>query len=235
MTHTPMTTTAPAPLLGLTGAAGAGKDAVGNILKAAGWRGMAFADALRIEAAEAWALDIRLFVDRKGKDVPTPQLSAGWCSNAHFIAWCAYLGHSLHQPRSPRWVMQQWGSWRRNANPMYWVLYVEQWIAHQRRSGARGLVITDVRMLNEAAMVQWCGGHIVRVHRPGLASLPPDLATHESEGHTTIPADADLHNDGDLQHLAAEVARVLHALAPTGQPGNAPIATASPLTDGAKT
>lgn len=54
--------TRPMPLLGLTGAAGAGKDAVGNILKASGWRGMAFADALRIEAAQAWALDIRLFV-----------------------------------------------------------------------------------------------------------------------------------------------------------------------------
>lgn len=202
----------PIPLLGLTGAAGAGKDAVGNILKSAGWRGMAFADALRIEVAEAWALDIRMFVERKGKDVPTPQLSAGWCSNAHFIAWCADLGHSLHQARSPRWVMQHWGSWRRNANPLYWVFYVEQWVNSQRRSGARGLVITDVRMADEAAMLQWRGGHLVRVYRPGIIGLPPDLAGHESEQHTQLPADADLHNDGPLDHLPAEVLRVLAGL-----------------------
>ena len=206
----------PPSLIGLTGAVGAGKDSAAAVLQRAGWRSMAFADALRIEVAEAWGIDIRRFVDRIGKDKPAPELAAGYCTARRFVAWAAYSGISMIEPRSPRWVMQTWGSYRRSGDPAYWVTQVEHWIRYQRSTGHPRLVITDVRLPIEASMLRLAGGLLVRVHRPGLAPLAADTAGHESEQHTALAADADLHNDGDLEHLSAEVARVLHQLATDG-------------------
>lgn len=204
---------APPPLIGLTGATGAGKDSTAAVLQRAGWRGMAFADALRIEAAEAWGVDIRTFTVPAAKQRPIEALRAGWCMHKQFLAWAAYQGHSLHDLRSPRWVMQAWGSFRRSADPAYWVTQVEHWITCQRSTGHPRLVITDVRLPIEAHMLRRLGATLVRVHRPGLPALPADMASHESEQHGALAVDADLHNDGDLQHLDAEVARVLQQLA----------------------
>lgn len=202
-------------LIGLTGAAGAGKDSAGAVLHRAGWRGMAFADALRIEVAEAWGVDIRTLTTRATKDRPLAALRAGWCMHKQFLACQAYQGVSLIEPRSPRWAMQTWGSFRRHADPQYFVTQVEHWVRYQRSTGQPRLVITDVRLPNEAAMLQRLGGRLVRVHRPDLAPLEASTAGHESEQHSTLTADADLHNDGDLMHLAAEVDRVLLQLSAT--------------------
>ena len=202
-----------APLVGLTGAAGAGKDASAAMLVAAGWRGIAFADALRIEVAEAWAIDIRLFADRAAKEVPHPHLPLHYCGRPPFRAWAEATGLDMRAPRSPRFVMQAWGTWRRQINPLHWVQQVDAWVRYQRGRGAVGLVISDVRMPNEAAMVRGAGGCIVRVHRPDAPPLQADTATHESEQHRAIQADADIHNDGSLQHLQAEVWRVVPRLA----------------------
>lgn len=200
-------------LIGLTGAAGAGKDSAAAVLQRAGWRTLAFADSLRVECTEAWAIDMRLFADRNSKDKTTPQLKAGACQHADFLRWCAYLGISVYEPRSPRWVMQNWGTYRRSGDPMYWVTQVEHWIRYQRSTGNVRLAITDVRLPNEAAMLRSAGASIVRVHRPELPALDASTAGHESEQHHQLPVDAEIHNDGDLQHLAAEVARVLQQLA----------------------
>jgi hypothetical protein len=93
------------------------------------------------------------------------------------------------------------------------VQQVEHWISYQRKTGHPRMVITDVRLPIEADMLRRAGGLLVRVHRPDLPPLTADTAGHESEQHMNLRADADLHNDGDLQHLDAEVARVLHQLA----------------------
>lgn len=137
-------------LIGLTGAAGAGKDSVAAILCAAQWRSAAFADALRLEISEAFAIDQRLLTDRRHKESTTPQLSAGMASNADWLRWAAVNGYSLIQPRSPRWVMQSWGSFRRQNTADYWVQHVTYWAQFQRHYQPRDLVITDVRYPNEA-------------------------------------------------------------------------------------
>lgn len=199
-------------LIGLTGAAGSGKDTVAAMLVRNGYRSIALADALRWEVSRAWVLDARVFSDRAGKEIPQAQLAVEWCRERGFLQWCIYQEYSLHDPRSPRWVLQQWGEWRRRADPLYWVHVMESWVQEQRSMRRRALVITDVRYANERAMVSWCGGYLVRVHRPGLGSLPADTAHHASEAHGELRADADIHNDGDLQHLEAEVARVVALL-----------------------
>lgn len=202
-----------APLIGLTGAAGAGKDEVGKILARAGWRGLSFAAALRTEVSEAWAFPIAVLSDRIGKEKTTPQLTVDWCQSAYFRAWCEAMNIDMRAPRSPRWAMQTWGTWRRSQNPLHWINHVAVEISNCRHTRAGGVVITDVRMPNEANMLASRGGHLVRVHRPDLPALPPDTAGHESERHTELASAAEIHNDGTLEHLQAEVWRVVQQLA----------------------
>lgn len=201
-------------LIGLTGAAGAGKDSAAAVLCSAGWHSVAYADALRIEVAAAWRVDVRLLTDRQRKEAPQPALCVGHGMDADWLRYAAVHGYNLLTPRSPRWVLQQWGSWRRQQDPQHWIRHVMVWISHELRNGNRNLVVTDVRHENEAQALRQLGGHIVRVHRPGLAALPPDTAGHESEQHGQIRADADLYNAGELRHLAAEVWRVVQDLPP---------------------
>lgn len=202
----------PGLLIGLTGHAGAGKDTVAAMLQAAGWGGIALADGLRLEVADAWRIDIGQLTDRTRKELATPALAAGGPTSREWQRWVYQQGHSLSMPRSPRWVLQQWGSMRRAADPHHWVRPVLYWVQHQRQRGVHHLVVSDVRLANEALALRGHGGHIVRVHRPDLATLPPDTARHESEGHTALRADADIHNDSSMPALNAEVWRVVQLL-----------------------
>lgn len=192
-------------LIGLTGAVGAGKDSAAMALCSGGYFSVALADALRIEVAAAWRIDPRMLTDRATKELPTPRLAVGHCENAQWLHLCALAGHNLLEPRSPRWVLQHWGSFRRNGNRDHWIQHVRVWIEQQRRHGLHDLVVTDVRYPNEADAVRAMGGYILRVHRPDAAPLAADTARHESEGHTQITADADIHNTGTLAQLSANV------------------------------
>jgi hypothetical protein len=200
-------------LLGLTGRPFAGKDATAQVLAAHGFVSIAFADALRAELAWAWNVDQRLFATRTTKEQPTDALAIQLCSDAGFLRLAAARGWDPAEPRSPRWAMQYWGTeYRRSQRSDYWVMRVEHWIHAQRLAGHRRIVITDVRFPDEAAMLRDLAGWLVRVHRPDLVALECDARAHVSEGHTALQADADIHNDGDLGHLANEAARVISAL-----------------------
>lgn len=207
MTTTPL-------LIGLTGRALAGKDTVACFLRYAGWEAIAFADALRIEVAEAFAIPIEMLTDRIGKDQSARCLAAGCCHRPDWLHFCASEEHSLIEPRSPRWVMQRWGTeFRRAADDRHWVRQVEAWVHAKRLHSPRtSLVITDVRMPNEAEMIRSLGGTIVRVHRPGAGLVEHDTAHHASEVHSQIVADLDLHNDGSLQHLGDQVRSLVWSL-----------------------
>lgn len=205
-------------LIGLTGHAGAGKDTAADILCACGWQRAAFADALRLEIASWWSIDVRTLTERQHKDAVSERLCVGQGANRDWMQWAVEVrGHAIMAPRSPRWLMQQWGDFRRATDPLYWVRPVQHWIRHERsqamRRGAEAdLVVTDVRLPNEAQALRAMGGRIVRVHRPGLTALPADTAGHVSEGHTALQADADVVNDGALLDLPAELARAIAAL-----------------------
>lgn len=199
-------------LLGLTGHVATGKDTVGAMLQSAGWHCTSFGAALRVEVAEHWRIDPRLLTERASKEAPMPALAAGMVHDANWLRWVACQGHNLTTPRSPRWTMQQWGSYRRQQRASHWIDHVLVWHATLRRQQPDACcVVTDVRYQNEADALRHRGGYIVRVHRPQQGTaLPPETATHESEGHMRIPVDADLVNDGALFDLAQEVRRVVH-------------------------
>lgn len=205
-------------LIGLTGRAGAGKDSAAAILHAAGWHTFAHADALRIEVAAAWSIDPRVLTDRATKEAPQRALCAGHGMQAEWLHWCAMQGISLYEPRSPRWLMQRWGTWRRRSSEDYWVRHVATWVAVERSRGHADLVVTDVRYANEAASLRRLGGHILRVHRPDADAAAPmaaDTSAHSSEVEAAhIVTDDVIHNDGPLAALPAEVWRVVQGLAP---------------------
>lgn len=201
-------------IIGLTGAAGAGKDTVAQMLTHVGWRSTAFANALYWEVSEHWHVDASLLMRRATKETPVPALAAGQCCVASWLHACSVEGHSLIEPRSARWLLQQWGTYRRAQRPDYWVRHVLAWIAAERgRHPTVPLIITDVRMGNEAAALRQLGAHIVRVHRPDATPLAEDTAGHVSEREAAlITADADLVNDGSLAALADQTLRLVQAL-----------------------
>ena len=190
-------------IIALTGRPGVGKDSIGDVLAPQqGFARIAFADALRREVAEAWRIDLRMLTDRPTKELELPALAAGMCSDPAFMRWVADGGDSLTAPRSPRWTLQRWASFKRQFTPDYFARIVERWIRRQLGSGWTRIVVTDLRDPVEEAMLRRLGAKVVRVHRPELAAMPADTAMHVSEQHHRIKADADILNDGSMQALA---------------------------------
>lgn len=188
-------------LIGLTGAAGAGKATVGRVMCAAGYFSAAFHDALVIEVASMWGLDPRELTDPRVLDVPTPALAVGGTAGRDWVAHCAVNGFNLLQPRTARWLMNEWHIWRLARDPLHWIRHMDTWIKTQRRAGIHHLVVTDVASQDEAFFIRAHGGHVIRVHRPELPAAAP-----------TFLADADIHNAGTLAHLSAEVWRVVEPM-----------------------
>lgn len=203
-----------APLIvALTGATCVGKDSIGDVLAPQqGFQRIAFADALRREISEAWRIDLRMLTDRPTKEWPLPALAAGMCSDPAFMRWCVDSGENLTDPRSARWAMQRWASFKRRFIPDYYARIVERWIGRQIGCGWNRIVVTDLRDPVEENMLRRLGAKVVRVHRPELASLPEDTAMHVSEQHHRIKADADILNDGSLQALADAALECVEAL-----------------------
>lgn len=201
-------------LIGLTGAAGAGKDSVAVRLHGRhGYLSIAFATALRSEIAYAWNVPVELLLERKTKEARMPSLALGMCRDMSFVAWAYARDMQLAEPRSPRYVMQLWGTeYRRAKDPDYWVRIVDEWIKRKHAAGYRHLVITDVRFPNEAALIRHYGGKLLRVVRPSLAGLADDTAQHASEQQAAaLQVDGDILNDGTLHDLACETERVVAA------------------------
>ena len=193
-------------IIALTGRPGVGKDSIGDVLAPQqGFARIAFADALRREVCEAWRIDLRMLTDRPTKELELPALAAGMCSDPAFMRWVADGGDSLTAPRSPRWTLQRWASFKRQFTPDYFARIVERWIRRQLGSGWTRIVVTDLRDPVEEAMLRRLGAKVVRVHRPELAAMPADTAMHVSEQHHRIKADADILNDGSMQALADAV------------------------------
>src|SRR5450830_1359931 len=122
-------------------------------------------------------------------------------------------GDSLTEPRSPRWAMQRWASYKRRFVPCYYATIVKRWIERQVGTGWTRIVVTDLRDAVEEHMLRNLGAKVVRVHRPQVATLAADTASHVSERHYTIPADADIVNDGSLQALAESALELANQLA----------------------
>lgn len=171
-------------LIGLCGAAGAGKNAVAEILRdRRNFTGLSFAAPIYRAVSAIVGLSVEELARRDRKERP--------------IGW---LG------KSPRELLQtlgtQWG--RQMVAEDIWVrLAISQ--ARELRSIGGRVAITDVRFENEARAIRGDGGVIWRVTRP-VAVLDAQAAQHASEaGIPDDLVDDEVVNDGGLYDLAAAV------------------------------
>lgn len=177
-------------ILGLTGLAGSGKDTVAEFLmdQNQGYC-RAFADPLRRAAVEIFGLTHEQLLDRGLKEQEIP-----------------YWG------MSPRQILQKLGTEciRDVFGPETWVkraeLELEMVKALDTREplGAKVIVFTDVRFVEEAEFIHRHGGVVVRVNRPGCV---PESAHSSENGLADECVDYELMNDGDLGQLR-EVVRL---------------------------
>lgn len=105
--------------------------------------------------------------------------------------------------------LQWWGTeFRRGQDKEYWIKQLDLCLAKADREGTDVAVVTDVRFLNEAALIKASGGQLVRVVRYGFTS---------GDGHSSetemglIEVDYVLHNSGTLDALEQEVRVYLSA------------------------
>jgi len=108
-------------------------------------------------------------------------------------------------PEHVRWLLQNWGGYRRSQDPNYWVDKAKLDIQAAEAAG-RLIVITDVRFENEVDLVHNLGGKVafvwasseVRAQRLGISRL--DLrrrSEHASERLGQSACDFVVVNDSD--------------------------------------
>ncbi len=197
-------------VIGLTGPMGSGKDTVADLLTThCRAHKIAFADALRAEIVDAYCIEHIYLTRRETKEHPLSALALARCIDTAFVGRML-INHQLQNngeeldlnaPRSPRQIMQWWGTeYRRAAQPAYWVSKAAQRIGWMHKAlNARLVVITDVRFEDEANLVRKLGGQIWQIKRPGC-----EVATgsHVSEvtGAAFTP-NLVINNSHDMRHL----------------------------------
>jgi hypothetical protein len=109
--------------------------------------------------------------------------------------------------KSVREMLQTLGTdWARNMiHPDFWVMAARGRLDHIEQTLGRltpGIVISDVRFENEAAMIRERGGHLLRIHRNDCQAV----REHSSEtGIAEWPTDIHIDNNGDLKHLKVQI------------------------------
>lgn len=164
-------------ILGITGNKRAGKDSVCKIVQ----EYFANDKVLRIAFADALKEEVAQAI---GQTVP-------------FI--------DVHKDHF-RLILQGWGTnFRRQlCGEDYWLV---RWQQKVYRTLALGIIVPDIRFLNEAECIHELGGIIWRVVRPTPGSM---VDRHESETELQrIRADVTFVNDGSLEDLAFKVTTLL--------------------------
>lgn len=143
-------------LIGLTGAAGAGKDTVASLL---GGKITAFADPLYECVSLMTGIPVDRLRDRAVKEAVIP-----------------WIG------KSPRQLLQtlgtEWG--RRMVSDEIWVRSLFERVRPLLEAGET-VIVTDVRFDNEAEAIAAAGGEVWRIVRPQWRCLSGDAAAHASE------------------------------------------------------
>lgn len=206
-------------LLGLAGAAGAGKDAVADYLvQRYGFVKFSFSDALYREVAAAFGLpDDSLLRDRETKEKALACLRLEYCQDEEFVelvrGMFAPEDHSVLTPYSPRQILQWWGTqYRRAQAPNYWVDQAEQWVAAMYdfpqfpEHRPQLFVNTSVRFPNEHAWIKELEGNVWHLRRDAAAPV----AGHVSE--TPLPVldgEREIFNNYTLDYLYKGVDQLL--------------------------
>lgn len=202
-------------IIGLTGLKFTGKDTVAQLLKThLQFAQLAFADPLRNEICGAYNCPTSLFTNRESKELPSEALALLNCANHEFVGLMLKLEAAgkatcnltsfLEAPRSPRWLMQQWGTEyrRKTTHENYWTRnMIARVKAHQDGHQWR-TVISDVRFQNEADTIRLMGGVIWQINRPEASHDASHVS--ETDGSEFKP-NLVIENDTDIAGLQSLV------------------------------
>lgn len=171
-------------IVGLAGAAGCGKDTVGEILKEEhGFYLTSFAFPIKRMVTQLLGHDVDKWHDREWRETPVPILGV-----------------------TPRYMAQSLGTeWGRHCiSPSIWLDLCLESIAEELVDDSK-VAITDVRFENEATKIRALeGGQIVHVTRSNLVGVGE--VGHASEvGLMGYAGDRFVDNDGDLADLKERV------------------------------
>lgn len=184
------------PVIGLLGKKRAGKDTFAGVLtREAGFSRVAFADPLRDVAYELNPLVGRFFLAGRVEDWRLRDVvdTIGWEAAKDYVPEIRTTG------------LQGLGQAVRSVDADFWLR-----IALGRIEAAPGpVVVTDVRLQNEADAIHALGGLLVRIVRPG----PPVVDEHPTETALDgFPADYHLYNDREVADLEAGARNLLARL-----------------------
>ena len=202
-------------IISLSGLIGSGKDTVSDYLvEDYGFNRMSFADTLKDSVAAVFGWN-RTMLEGKTAD------AREWREKVD-TWWANRLGMPL---LTPRWVLQYWGT-----EVCRHGFHDDIWIASMERSlqdmGNANVVISDARFVNELKMLKHVGATTIWVKRGTLpdwwdvaqraqyfdsdAKTMHSLGIHRSEWDWAgQPFDVEIHNDGSMDDLYAEVDRAL--------------------------
>lgn len=179
-------------LIGLSGPAGCGKSTAGVALQQRhGAHLVAFADPIREAVLGLYREWSAHSFEHPAKDRP-----------------CRTYGVS------PRDALRAFGEHARGLEPLIYVHAMARRLeAIERHGRAHLVVITDVRLPAEAALVRERGGWVVHVERPGYAWA----GDHPTEcGPGCEPEDRRLQNPGALCTLWSQIEVLLSCVRPRG-------------------
>jgi len=181
------------------------------------FRKLAFADALRGEISNAFGVSINDLSSQNLKHVPTVALRMRRAPLDFLAAVVLSLSAAapdhrtplsddwLEEPRSPRQIMQWWGTeYRRVQKPSYWTEQLTKRLAYYRREGETRFVVTDVRFDNEANALRMAGAVLWQVTRPAHSGTAEGDHVSATDGSRFDP-EIVVSNAHDVQHLRTEV------------------------------
>jgi len=174
--------------IGLAGKSGSGKDLIADMLcEKYGYRKIAVADGIREECLQFITEGLRF---------------AGWgcfdLPHTFSVVIRAFEEAVWAKPTTPemRILLQWWGTeYRRSQDQNYWI---EQLSSRLRNDEL--MVVSDVRLTDEMAVVRAAGGEVWFVERPGVGNV--GIAGHATEhGLDGATFDHYVMNAGTIEEL----------------------------------
>lgn len=183
----------PNVIIALTSKRGrSGKDTLVELLREEGFKihRVAFGDVLKNRCAEVLAHDecarivLNSHMHTDLKDALFEELAINEIPDSEYKDWLVeprtYEEH--HEPRSPRWHLQQYGTgFRRNhkAEPNVWLKEGLKEIAKAPEDAL--VVVTDMRQANEYEALSGLGAHLVRLSRDWTIPAVDHVPLHATD------------------------------------------------------
>jgi hypothetical protein len=185
-------------LIGLTGRAGSGKDTVANFLTGCqGFVRIGIADPMEAALLAMFAgtgITAEHFNDRMLKEQPIPGIG-----------------------RSGRQLKQTIGDWGRQVSSDLWIYLADRKLREFSQASPllhiQGVVVSDVRKVDEANWITRHGGRIWYIARPekDRAELAGETASHSTEQEVDcVPFDIAIRNTGSIEDLFETVTNALY-------------------------